>query len=121
VQRVGWERFSSSYPNPQRNYPDTRKSFIPTKYRQQDIPLQGINHEFLRDFEHYLKTVRDCGHNTTVKYILILRKIIRVALDNDRLKNDPMCLLEQELLPFGINQKKMHISMKLLICVISKI
>ncbi len=65
------------------------KSFIQTKYRQQDIPLQSINHEFIKDFEHYLKTVRNCGHNTTVKYIRNLRKIIRIALSNDWLKLDP--------------------------------
>ncbi|MGA2408657.1 MAG: site-specific integrase, partial [Bacteroidales bacterium] len=65
------------------------KNFIQTKYRQQDIPLQSINHEFLKNFEHYLKTVRNCGHNTTVKYIRNLRKIIRMALSNDWLKLDP--------------------------------
>ena len=40
-------------------------------------------------FEHYLKTVRNCGHNTTVKYIRNLMKIIRIALSNDLLKKDP--------------------------------
>jgi site-specific recombinase XerD len=65
------------------------KNFIQTKYRQQDIALQSINHEFLKNFEHYLKTVRNCGHNTTVKYIRNLRKIIRLALSNDWIKLDP--------------------------------
>ena len=45
------------------------KNFIQTKYRLEDMQLQGINHEFITNFEHYLKTVRNCGHNTTVKYI----------------------------------------------------
>jgi len=65
------------------------KNFIQTKYRQQEIALQSINHEFLKNFEHYLKTVRNCGHNTTVKYIRNLRKGIRIALSNDWLKLDP--------------------------------
>src|SRR5664280_3455414 len=65
------------------------KNFIQTKYRQQDVPLHSINHEFLTNFEHYLKTVRNCGHNTTVKYIRNLRKIIRIALSNDCIKLDP--------------------------------
>lgn len=65
------------------------KNFIQTKYQQQDIALQSINHEFLKNFEHYLKTVRNCGHNTTVKYIRNLRKVIRIALSNDWLKLDP--------------------------------
>lgn len=64
-------------------------NFIQTKYRQQDLPLQSVNHEFLKNFEHYLKTVRNCGHNTTVKYIRNLRKIIRMALSNNWIKKDP--------------------------------
>jgi site-specific recombinase XerD len=65
------------------------QGLIQTKYRQQDILLQSVNHEFIKNFEHYLKTVRNCGHNTTVKYIRNLRKIIRIALSNDWLKKDP--------------------------------
>lgn len=65
------------------------KNFIQTKYRQEDVSLQSINHEFITNFEHYLKTVRKCGHNTTVKYIRNLRKIVRIALSNDWLKLDP--------------------------------
>jgi site-specific recombinase XerD len=65
------------------------KNFIQTKYQQQDIALQSINHEFLKNLEHYLKTVRNCGHKTTVKYIRNLRKVIRIALSNDWLKLDP--------------------------------
>jgi site-specific recombinase XerD len=65
------------------------KNFIQTKYHQEDLPLQNINHEFIKNFEHYLKTIRNCGHNTTVKYIRNLRKIIRMALSNDWLKLDP--------------------------------
>jgi site-specific recombinase XerD len=65
------------------------KNFIQTKYHQEDMPLQNINHEFIKNFEHYLKTIRNCGHNTTVKYIRNLRKIIRMALSNDYIKLDP--------------------------------
>ncbi len=54
-----------------------------------DMPLRSINPQFIRDFEHYLKTVRNCGHNTTVKYIRNFRKIIRLALANDWIKRDP--------------------------------
>ena len=65
------------------------KCFIHAKYQQQEMQLQSINHEFIKNFEHYLKTIRNCGHNTTVKYIRNLRKIIRIALSNDCIKLDP--------------------------------
>jgi len=65
------------------------KSFIHAKYQQQEMQLQSINHEFIKNFEHYLKKIRNCSHNTTVKYIRNLRKIIRIALSNDCIKLDP--------------------------------
>ncbi len=73
------------------------RNFIQTKYRQQDMPLQSVNHEFIKDFEHYLKTVRNCGHNTTVKYIRNLRKIIRMAIANGWLKKDPFSSITYRL------------------------
>ena len=65
------------------------KSFIHAKYQQQEMQLQSINHEFIKNFEHYLKKIRNCSHNTTVKYIRNLRKIIHIALSNDCIKLDP--------------------------------
>ena len=65
------------------------ESFIMRKYNRADIPLKQINHAFISDLEHYLKTVRMCAHNTTVKYLRNFRKIIRIALSNDWIKTDP--------------------------------
>lgn len=54
-----------------------------------DIPLPEINLKFITEFEHYLKTVRNCKNNTAVKYVKNLRKIIGIAYRNEWISKDP--------------------------------
>ena len=54
-----------------------------------DIPLKDITDEFIRGFEHYLKTNKPCSQNATVKYLKNLKKIIRLALANHWIVVDP--------------------------------
>lgn len=64
-------------------------NFIQFNYKQEDIPIQDVNHKFITDFEFYLKTERDCSHNSATKYIKNFKKIIRIALVNDYITKDP--------------------------------
>ncbi|WP_445956354.1 phage integrase SAM-like domain and Arm DNA-binding domain-containing protein [Yeosuana sp.] len=45
------------------------QDFIKLQYKVSDVPIKKIDHQFITDFEFYLKTVRNCGHNSTIKYI----------------------------------------------------
>ena len=65
------------------------KSFILYKYQKSDLEVNKIKNVFVTDFEIYLKTKKDCSHNTTMKYITIFKKIIKISLANDWLKKDP--------------------------------
>ncbi|MGE0019575.1 MAG: site-specific integrase [Draconibacterium sp.] len=65
------------------------KSFLKYQYQVDDIALQNIKYSFISDFEHYFKIVRKCNHNTTVKYLKNLRKIINLAVKNEWLEKDP--------------------------------
>ena len=65
------------------------KEFLKYQYKISDIPLKDLNYEFLTNLEYWFKTVRKCAHNTTIKYITNLRKIINIALKNDWLDKDP--------------------------------
>ena len=65
------------------------KDFMKKKYRKNDIPLNEVTPMFISDFELYLKTTRKCAHNTTTKYIKNFKKIIRIALANGWMKEDP--------------------------------
>ena len=63
--------------------------FIKYKYKVEDLYLTSLNHEFITNLEHYLRTVRKCNHNSSVKYIKNFKKIIRLAIKNDWLSKDP--------------------------------
>lgn len=64
-------------------------AFIKSEYRKADIPLSKINQSFIRKYQHYLRTIRDCNNNSTVKYIKNLGKIIRRAMSEGLIKVDP--------------------------------
>ena len=63
--------------------------YILKKYKVSDIPVIDVDHKFITGFEYYLKTVRNCGHNTAIKYITNFKKIIRIAYANDWIEKDP--------------------------------
>jgi site-specific recombinase XerD len=65
------------------------KNFIEWKYRVSDLELKAIDYAFITEFEFYLKTVRNCNHNSAIKYITNFKKIIRICLGNGWIEKDP--------------------------------
>lgn len=65
------------------------RSFIKWKYQLEDINIYLLNSEFVNEMSFWYKTVRNCSHNTTVKYISNLKKIILLCLNNGWLSKDP--------------------------------
>lgn len=64
-------------------------AFIKFKFKKDDIEFTDINLEFVKDFEFYLRTVRDCSNNTTLKYIANFKKIVIRAIDKEIILKDP--------------------------------
>jgi site-specific recombinase XerD len=65
------------------------KLFMRYQYNLDDIYLFDLKYEFIADFEYFLKTIRNCNHNTSMKYIMNLRKIINISVVNEWLDRDP--------------------------------
>lgn len=65
------------------------KQYIQKKYHKDDVFLQEINQEFVRDYEFFLKTEKQCRNNSALKHIKNFRKIIRIAIGNEWIKKDP--------------------------------
>jgi site-specific recombinase XerD len=63
--------------------------FLQWKFKTTDIDILDLTYEFATEFEFWLKSVRSCGHNTSVKYISNLKKIINICLKNGWLPRDP--------------------------------
>jgi hypothetical protein len=65
------------------------RSFIAWKYSLPDIEIKNLSFDFVRDLEFWFKSVRKCNHNSTIKYIANLRKIINICLKCGWLHRDP--------------------------------
>lgn len=65
------------------------REFIFFKYRLKDMEFKDLNYEFVKDYEFYLKTVKNCNNNTALKYISQLKKIVMRAIDKEIILKDP--------------------------------
>ncbi|MGY8914905.1 MAG: site-specific integrase [Flavobacteriales bacterium] len=65
------------------------ENYIKLEYKTSDLPFNDVDHKFISGLEYYLKTERNCSHNTALKYITNFKKIVRIAFANDWIKKDP--------------------------------
>jgi hypothetical protein len=65
------------------------QEYMKSKLGSDAILLSEVNAQFINDFDFYLKTARKCQHNSSLKHLKNLKKIIRIALANDWIKKDP--------------------------------
>lgn len=63
------------------------KLYLKKHHKRSDLFLKELDHKFIVDFEYFLKVDQGIGHNTTMKYIRNLKKVINMAVANDWLAN----------------------------------
>ena len=63
--------------------------FMAYKYKKDDMPIRDVDFQFVTDYEVYLKSVCECGHNSTVKHLRYLKQVVTNALKNRYITNDP--------------------------------
>lgn len=73
--------------------------FLEWKYNVQDIDVREINPAFVANYEFWLRTVRKCENNTTVKYIKNFQKIINIYIANDWMTKNPFINYKSKLTP----------------------
>ena len=59
------------------------RSFLEWKFKVPDLDIRKLDFEFIADYEFWLKSVRHCDHNTTMKYPAISAKSSTVASKMD--------------------------------------
>lgn len=70
--------------------------FIKSKYNRDDLEFRELNFAFIRDYELYLKTVRNCSNNTALKYIANFKTIVLRAIAKDIIPRDPFKLFKSK-------------------------
>ena len=71
--------------------------FIKWKFNISDIDIRDIDHEFITDYDFYLRSVRKCSNNTAIKYLKNFKKIIRICIANGWLDKDPFVKYKPKL------------------------
>jgi site-specific recombinase XerD len=86
--------------------------YIGWKYQVQDLPLQNLDMVFINDLELWLKTVRKCRQNTTIKYISILKMIVLFCVNNNWLEKDPFARFKmgkEEVIPEFLTKEELEL------------
>lgn len=65
------------------------REFLAWNLRVSDLEITKLNYEFICDFEFYLRSVRKCGHNTTIKYLSNFKKIVLHCVRRGWLSKNP--------------------------------
>lgn len=65
------------------------REFITERFHKEDVPLDKVTGEFIRDFDFWLKTEKKMQNNSALKHLKELKKIMRIALANGWIKKDP--------------------------------
>ena len=76
-----YDRFVTTY--------EHTKAYIQAQYHTEDISIRKLNHSFIERFSLWLKTERNCSHNTTMKYLANFKKVVLRCVKNRWLPADP--------------------------------
>lgn len=63
--------------------------FVKEYYNSTDFPLSKLDALFIRRFEIFLKTKYKIGHNTVMKHLKQLKKVVHFAMELDYIERDP--------------------------------
>ena len=87
-KKIGIEVTKATYTK----YETLRKKleiYIAKEYKRKDLFLKELNQRFAINFELFLKTDEKIAHNTTIKYVQFLKRIINYAIANEWINYDP--------------------------------
>ncbi|MDR3679541.1 MAG: site-specific integrase [Flavipsychrobacter sp.] len=76
-----YQRYRTTY--------DHTQAFIEWEYQAEDLELKDLNYEFAKNYSFWLKTVKNCNHNSAMKYISTLGTVIKECIKKKWLMADP--------------------------------
>lgn len=68
--------------------------YIWHKFKKQDLYLESIDYAFVTGFEMYLKTEGGIEHNTAMRYMKNLKKIVNLAFNHGWIRTNPFNLFK---------------------------
>ncbi|MDN5284574.1 MAG: recombinase [Mucilaginibacter sp.] len=65
------------------------QEYLQWQYKVSDIDIKKIDHDFIANYEFYLRSERNCANNSAFKYIKNFKKIVGICLSSGWLDKDP--------------------------------
>ena len=65
------------------------QEFMKWKYKVDDMDIRKLNYQFMTNYEFWLKSVRRCDHNTSMKYLSNFKKIVNICIKSGWGDRDP--------------------------------
>jgi len=65
------------------------EKYLEHQYKSSDIDIKKIDHQFVTDFDYYLRTEKNIANNSTIRIVNTLKKIVRITLDKGWIAKDP--------------------------------
>jgi site-specific recombinase XerD len=88
------------------------REFIKWKYNLEDLELRKLDYEFIKEYDYWLKTVRNCSQNTASKYLGNFKKIVLQCVKLGWIKKDPFSqfkLVKKEVFREFLNEDELKI------------
>lgn len=63
------------------------------------MDVRDINPAFISNYEFWLRTIRKCANNSSVKYMKNFQKIINICMANDWMDKNPYSNYKSKLTP----------------------
>ena len=65
------------------------KKFLLYKYGKEDIDVKKLDYSFINEFAFWLKAIRNCNQNSTIKYLSNFKKIINFCIQSGFIQRNP--------------------------------
>ena len=65
------------------------EEFLKKKYQAPDVSIKSVNFQMIQQFSIFLKTDKECNHNTTIKFLQNLKTVTRLSIRSGWLLKDP--------------------------------
>ena len=65
------------------------KKFLQYKYGGEDIDVKKLDFGFINEFAFWLKAVRNCNQNSTIKYLSNFKKIVNFCIQSGFIQRNP--------------------------------
>ncbi len=86
------------------------REFIEWKYGAPDMEIQKLDYEFISEYAFWLKTARKCNHNTAMKYLSNVKKIVLLCVRKKWLKKDPFedfKIKKKEVIRYPLSEREL--------------